>query len=217
MNVFLIVNIRPSLIHLHGLELLVVLSQKSLLFCTNRVSLVNLKWNSDRLLIVTKGFLKLLNQLVQIKLRWGELDNPGISSSACLCRTNLELHNNHVTLKLAKKVTSNLDLLKAPGPDYVPVVNFHTYYMSSLVIVWRNIFFQTFGSSDLVPVFVIRKVFEKLVNNSLVDYFETWGLFSDFMYVFRSSPSTAYQLQIFWQLYLIKILALLIGFGLLEL
>lgn len=122
MNVFLIVNIRPSLIHLHGLELLVVLSQKSLLFCTNRVSLVNLKWNSDRLLIVTKGFLKLLNQLVQIKLRWGELDNPGISSSACLCRTNLELHNNHVTLKLAKKVTSELDLLKAPGPDYVPVV-----------------------------------------------------------------------------------------------
>ena len=74
MNEFLIVNTRPSLIHLHGLHLLLVLSQKSLLFCTKRVNLVNLKLNLDRLSIVTKGFLKLLNLLVLINQRWGELE-----------------------------------------------------------------------------------------------------------------------------------------------
>ena len=34
----------------------------------------------------------------------------------------MELHNNHVTPKLVEKVTSNLDLSKAPGPVYVPLV-----------------------------------------------------------------------------------------------
>ena len=35
------------------------------------------------------------------------------------------------------------------------------------------------------------KVFEKLVNNSIVDHIEKCGLFSDFQYGFRSSRSTA--------------------------
>ena len=34
---------------------------------------------------------------------------------------------------------------------------------------------------------VVRKVFEKLVNNSIVDHIEKCGLFSDFQYGFRSS------------------------------
>ena len=38
---------------------------------------------------------------------------------------------------------------------------------------------------------VISKVFEKLVNNRIVDHLETCGLFSDFQYGFRSSRSTA--------------------------
>ena len=33
---------------------------------------------------------------------------------------------------------------------------------------------------------VVNKVFEKLVNNRIVDHLEKWGLFSDFQYGFRS-------------------------------
>ena len=38
---------------------------------------------------------------------------------------------------------------------------------------------------------VVSKVFEKLVNNRIVDHPEKFGLFSDFQYGFRSSQSTA--------------------------
>ena len=38
---------------------------------------------------------------------------------------------------------------------------------------------------------MVRKVFEKLVNNRIVDHLEKCGLFSDFQYGFRSSRSTA--------------------------
>ena len=34
---------------------------------------------------------------------------------------------------------------------------------------------------------VVNKVFEKLVNNRIVDHLEKCGLFSDFQYGFRSS------------------------------
>ena len=37
---------------------------------------------------------------------------------------------------------------------------------------------------------VVSKVFEKLVNNRIVDHLEKCGLFSDFQYSFRSSQST---------------------------
>ena len=38
---------------------------------------------------------------------------------------------------------------------------------------------------------MVSKVFEKLVNNRIVDHPEKFGLFSDFQYGFRSSQSTA--------------------------
>ena len=38
---------------------------------------------------------------------------------------------------------------------------------------------------------VVSKIFEKLVNNRIVDHLEKCGLFSDFQYGFRSSRSTA--------------------------
>ena len=38
---------------------------------------------------------------------------------------------------------------------------------------------------------VVSKVFEKLVNNTIVDHLEKYGLFSDFQYGFRSSRSIA--------------------------
>ena len=41
------------------------------------------------------------------------------------------------------------------------------------------------------PLSVVSKVFEKLVNNRIVDHLEKCGHFSDFQYGFRSSRSTA--------------------------
>ena len=38
---------------------------------------------------------------------------------------------------------------------------------------------------------MVSKVFEKLVNNGIVDHLEKCGLFSDFVYGYRSSQSTA--------------------------
>ena len=38
---------------------------------------------------------------------------------------------------------------------------------------------------------MVSKVFEKLVNNRIVDHLEKCGLFSDFQYGFKSSRSTA--------------------------
>ena len=63
---------------------------------------------------------------------------------------------------------------------------------------------------------VLSKVFEKFVNNELVDHFEESGLFSNFQYGFKSSGSTADQI-FYLQFYLIELLWLLIGLMLLEL
>ena len=53
--------------------------------------------------------------------------------------------------------------------------------------------FNKFGE-NYYPVSLlsaVSKVFEKLVNNRIVDHLEKCGLFSDFQYGFRSSQSTA--------------------------
>ena len=60
---------------------------------------------------------------------------------------------------------------------------------------------------------VVSKVFEKLVNNRIVDHLEKCGLFSDFQYGFRSSQSTADLLTVVSD----RIARVLIGLGLLKL
>ena len=55
---------------------------------------------------------------------------------------------------------------------------------------------------------MISEMFEKLVNNRLVDHFEKCGLFSDFQSMVSGLLN---QLQIFWQFYLIELIGLLIG------
>ena len=60
---------------------------------------------------------------------------------------------------------------------------------------------------------VVSKVFEKFINNRIVGHIEKCGLFSDFQYGLRLLS----QLQIFLQLYLVELLGLLTGQGLLEL
>ena len=65
--------------------------------------------------------------------------------------------------------------------------------ISSVVPVFKNVgerpTAKNYRTVSLLSV--VSKVFEKLVNNRIVDYLEKCGLFSDFRYGFRSSRSTA--------------------------
>ena len=84
-------------------------------------------------------------------------------------------------------------------------LNFLTYYLNSSVSAWRGIVFQnarrfhqrllylrklgkSLNNYHLVSLLsVVSKVFERLVQNRIVDHLEKCGLFSDFQYSFMSS------------------------------
>ena len=90
-----------------------------------------------------------------------------------------------------------------PEHSYIPAELFN-------MCLKESCFLECWKVSFVVPVFkdtgerstaksyhpvsllsVVSKVFEKLVNNRIVDHLEKCGLFSDFQYGFRSSQSTA--------------------------
>ena len=146
------------------------------------------------------------------------LDDSGVSLPVFPSRTNLKLHNISVTPKMVRKVVMNLDLSKASGPDCIPVVVLRncelelSYILAELFnkCLKESCFPDCWKVSSVVPVFknigerstaknyrpvsllsVVGKVFEKLVNNRIVDPLEKCGLFSDFQYGFRSCRSTA--------------------------
>ena len=62
-----------------------------------------------------------------------------------------------------------------------------------MVLVFKNVGERrTANNCHLVSLpSAVSKVFEKLVNNRIVDHLEKCGLFSDFQYGFKSSLSTA--------------------------
>ena len=119
---------------------------------------------------------------------------------------------------MVKKVIMNLDLSKASSPDCIPVVVLKncepelSYILAELFnkSLKESCFMDCWKVSSVVPVFknvgerstaknylpvslrsVVSKVFERLVNNRIVDQLEKCDLFSDFRYGFRSSRSTA--------------------------
>ena len=126
-------------------------------------------------------------------------DDSGISLLVFLCRTNLKLHYISVTPKMVRKVVMNLDLSKASGPDYIPVVVLKncdpelSYILAELFnkCLKESCFPGCWKVSSVVPVFknigerstaksyrpvsllsVLSKVFEKLVNKKVVDHVE---------------------------------------------
>ena len=160
---------------------------------------------SDRAKLFAKNFSKNSN-----------LDDSDISLPVFPSRTNLKLHNISITPKMVKKVITNLDSSKASGPDYIPVVVLKkcepelSYILAKLfnMCLKESSFTDCWKVSSVVPVFknlgstaknyrpvsllsVVSKVFERLVNNRIVDHLEKCGLFCYFQYGFRSSPSTA--------------------------
>ena len=119
---------------------------------------------------------------------------------------------------MVKMVITKLDSSKATGPDCIPVVVLKKsepellYILAELfnmclkdacfpdcekvslvVSVFKNVGERSTAKNDC-PVSllsVVSKVFEKLVNDRIVDHLKKCGLFSDFQYAFRSSRSTA--------------------------
>ena len=145
------------------------------------------------------------------------LDDSGISLAVFPSRTNMKLYNISVTPKLVKKVVTTLDSSKAFGPDCIPVVVLKncepelSYILVELfnMCLKESCFLDCWKVSSVVSVFknvgerstaknyrpvsllsVVSKVFEKLVNNRIVDHLEKCGFFSDFQYGFKSSRST---------------------------
>ena len=135
------------------------------------------------------------------------LDDSGISLAVFPSRTNLKLHDISVTPKMVKKVIMNLDLSKASGPDCIPVMVLKncelelSYILAELFnkCLKESCFPDCWKVSSVAPVFknvgerytaknycpvgllsVVSKVFEKLLNNKIVDHLEKYGLFSDF-------------------------------------
>ena len=112
----------------------------------------------------------------------------------------------------------NLDLLKGSDPDCIPVVVLKNCEPETSKILAdlftkclkESCFPDCWKVSKVVPVFnnvgersaaknygpvsllsVVSTIFEKLVNNRIVDQLEKCHLFSDFQYGFKSSQSTA--------------------------
>ena len=158
---------------------------------------------SDKAKLFAKNFSKNSN-----------LDDSGISLPVFPSRTNLKLHNISITPKMFKKVITNLDSSKASGPDRIPVLVLKncepelSYIPTELfnMFLRESCFLDCWKVSSFIPVFknngkrstaknycpaillfVVSKIFEKLVNNRIVDHLEKCGLFSEFQYGFKSS------------------------------
>ena len=141
--------------------------------------------------------------------RNSNLDDSGISLPVFPSRTNLKVYNISVTPKMVKNVIKNLDLSKPSCPDCIPVAKSELSYI--LAELFNNFLKEScfpgcWKVSLVVPVFknvgekataenycsvtllsAVSTVFEKLLNNRIVDRLEKCGLFSDFQYGFRSS------------------------------
>ena len=119
---------------------------------------------------------------------------------------------------MVRKVVLNLDLSKASGSDCILVLVVKncelelSYILAKLFnkCLKESCFPDCWKVSSVVPVLrnvgerstaknyrpvsllsVVSKVFEKLINDRIVDHLEKCGLFSDSQYGFRSSGPTA--------------------------
>ena len=72
-----------------------------------------------KLLIVFYTFAKWFDENFS---KNSNLDGSGNSLSVFPSRTNLKLHNIYITLKMVKKVITNLDSPNISGPNCIPVV-----------------------------------------------------------------------------------------------
>ena len=133
-------------------------------------------------------------------------------------RTDSQLEYIRITVKTVTSIISGMDPSKATGPDGIPVILFQKCspeLSPVLAKLYRKCFTEscfpsTWKLPTVIPVFknsgersdprnyrpisllpVISKIFESVINLSLVKHIESLGLFSDSQYGFRSGRSTA--------------------------
>jgi len=133
-------------------------------------------------------------------------------------RTNSQLDDIQITVKTVTSIIARLDPSKATGPDGIPVILFQKCspeLSPVLTKLYRKCYLESCFPSAwklpmVIPVFkncgdrsdprnyrpisllpVISKIFETVINLSLVKHIESLGLFSDAQYGFRSGRSTA--------------------------
>ena len=132
------------------------------------------------------------------------LDDSDISLPVFPSGTNLKLHNISVTPTMVRKIVMNLHLSKASGPDCIPVVVLKNcepelsyitaklfdkclkdccfpdcWNVSSVVPVFKNVGERS-TAKNYHPVSllsVVSNVFEKHVNNRIVDHLKKWPFF----------------------------------------
>ena len=154
---------------------------------------------SDKAKLFAKNFSKNSN-----------LDDSGISLPVCIpdCIPVVVLKNCEPELSYILAKLFNMCLKESCFPD--------CWKVSSVVSVFKNVGERS-TAKNCRPVSllsVVSKVFQKLVNNRVVDHLENFALFSDFQYGFRSSRSTAYLLTVVSDIIDNRFLT---GLGLLEL
>ena len=134
-----------------------------------------------------KSFLRTLNLMIQ----------TDISLPAFLFRTNLKICNISVFSKFVKNGVTNLDSLNAPDPHFILVLVLRkcelqlSYVLAELfnMHLKESCYKDCWKILSLVPVckncaakkylcllFMVSKIYEKLVNNKLFDHLEKYFL-----------------------------------------
>ena len=142
------------------------------------------------------------------------LDDSGVFLPVFPSRTNLKLHNISVTPKIVKMVIINLDLSKASGLECTPVVVLKNYEpeLSDILTKLFNKCLKESCFSDCWKVSSVAPVFNSVGERSTAKNYCPVNRLFEVSKVFENLLN---QLQIFLQLHLIKLLALLTGLGLL--
>ena len=141
-------------------------------------------------------------------------DDSGISLPVFTSRTSVKLLIISITPKMVEKIIMNLDSSKVSGSESIPVVVLKncgpefSYILAELLSMclresdcWKVLsvvpVFKIVGEKSTAKNYrrlsllsVVSKVFEKLVNNRIVDYLDKCVFFSDSQYGFRSCRST---------------------------
>ena len=146
------------------------------------------------------------------------LDDSGHELPEFTPRTDVTIESCPITASQVASVISQLDSSKATGPDGIPVIVFqkcspelspilsklfnkclqeHSFpscwKMSSVVPIFKNSGERSdarnYRPISLLPI--MSKIFECLLNNTLVKHIESLGLLSDHQYGFRGGRSTA--------------------------
>ena len=143
------------------------------------------------------------------------VEDSGIPLPAFPSRTNLKLHNISLTPKM---LIMNLDSSQASGPDCIPVVVLknceselpcilaelfniclkESCFSDFWKVYWCFLYLRMSGERSTTKNYrpvsllsVVSKVFQKLINNRLVNHLEKCSVFFDFQHGSRSSRSTA--------------------------